>query len=129
MSDEEIFTPKPKPKSSGGNPNWVKGISGNPSGRPKGSLNGRTKDIRGFFTLVMEKNLPRLQKDLNLMSSFQRWQILNQLSNKFLPNLSATQIDASVSGDLNIKVSFETKENRVQNIDDFEDAELLGDNE
>jgi hypothetical protein len=127
MDDKELFENKPviSRKGVGGNPAWVKGKSGNPYGRPKGSLNARTKDIRGFFTLIMEKNLPRLQKDLNGMTGFQRWQILNQLSNKFLPNLSATQIDAAVSGDLNISVSFEEMGTKVQNNDDIEDADVV----
>ena len=39
-----------KPKNKGGNPNWVKGVGGNPNGRPKKAL---------AFQILMQEHAPQ----------------------------------------------------------------------
>lgn len=109
-------------KRKAGNPNWVKGVSPNPSGKPKGVQHRNTAVIRNFLTLVMEKNLPRLMEDLDAMSPFNRWQILHNLSRSFLPTLTASDVRQTMNGDVRIQVSFVDK---VQNGQDIEDADIV----
>ena len=117
--------PEVKKNTGHGNPNWVKGVSPNPNGRPKGVKNKRPTEIANFLMLVMQKNLPRLQDDLNAMSPFYRWQILEKLSRSFLPTLTASDVRQTMNGDVKIQVSFVDKNDKVQNNDDIEPIEIV----
>jgi len=47
------------------NPNWEKGKSGNPAGRPKGIANNSTEKIKLAYTELIEGNLENIQNWLN----------------------------------------------------------------
>jgi uncharacterized protein (UPF0254 family) len=49
MSDQQALGPKRNPR---GNPNWVKGISQNPAGRPKGII-----ELRGLAREYTEESI------------------------------------------------------------------------
>lgn len=89
---------------------FEKGVSGNPNGRPKGTKNKTTQEIRNFLQCVMDDNLPKLQEDLDRMNPFQRWQILDKLSKSFLPTLTQSEVDATVNGEMKIVVLFENEQ-------------------
>ena len=94
-------------RNKGGNPAWVKGgKSPNPTGKPKGVTHAATKEIREFLQTVMQNNLPKLQKDLDKMLPFHKWQILCRLSDKFLPTLTHSDLNANFGGETKIVVSF-----------------------
>lgn len=44
-----------------GNPNWQKGQSANPNGRPTGSANHSTKAIKEAYAALINGNLDRIQ--------------------------------------------------------------------
>lgn len=91
-----------------GNPNWQKGMSGNPAGRPKGSKNKITQEIREQFSNILEQRMPLF--DDWLMQTAQSdpakaMEIVMKLSERFLPVLSRSEI-SGVDGEA---IQFEFK--------------------
>jgi hypothetical protein len=50
---------------TGGNPNWVKGQSANPNGRPAGIPNKATVKIKDAYAALISNNLDRIQSLLD----------------------------------------------------------------
>lgn len=86
---------------------YKKGESGNPNGRPKGAVARTTREMKEALQLIIDNNLYRLQEDLDKMSPGIRWTVLEKLKKYVIPTMSQTKIDAEVSGDINIKITFE----------------------
>lgn len=81
-----------------------KGKTGNPNGRPKGSINKSTQIIRMAYAELLEKNLKKMQKDLDSIEKPEtRLKILIEMSKYVVPALSSVNVDASES----IQSSFE----------------------
>ena len=70
---------------------FKKGVSGNPNGRPKKSVNRITKDMKQSFGYLVDSNLKDFQKDLNKMKPKDKWELLLKLSDKLLPNLKSVE--------------------------------------
>lgn len=68
-----------------------KGIRNN-EGRPKGSANRNTTDIRNNFKLLIENNLDKLQSDLNQLEPRDRLKMMIDLSKFILPTLKAVEL-------------------------------------
>ena len=87
------------------------GKSGNPNGRPKGSKNKITQEIREAFQLVLEKRLPDLERLLMQVAHddpAKAIELMLKLSNRFLPELSRQELTGIDGEDLfkNIKFDF-----------------------
>lgn len=83
-----------------------KGKTGNPNGRPKGSINKSTQIIRMAYAELLEKNLKKMQKDLDSIEKPEtRLKILIEMSKYVVPALSSVNIDASEEA----KSTFEDK--------------------
>lgn len=82
------------------------GESGNPNGRPKGSPNRTTAEIREHIQKVIDGQYERLQADLDSMSPFQRTMMVEKLTKFFLPQLAKNEDTVEHSGDINITVSY-----------------------
>ena len=91
---------------------YKKGESGNPNGRPKGAVARTTKEMKEALQLIIDNNLYRLQEDLDKMSPGIRWTVLEKLKKYVIPTMSQTKIDAEVSGDINIKITYEDEEKK-----------------
>ena len=52
-----------------GNPEWKKGVSGNPNGRPKGATNKATMKIKDAYADLINNNLERIQGWLDQVAS------------------------------------------------------------
>lgn len=52
-----------------GNPEWKKGVSGNPNGRPKGTPNRSTMKIKDAYADLINNNLDRIQGWLDDVAS------------------------------------------------------------
>lgn len=63
--------------------------------------------MKEALQLIIDNNLYRLQEDLDKMSPGIRWTVLEKLKKYVIPTMSQTKIDAEVSGDINIKITFE----------------------
>lgn len=55
-------------KKKGGNPAWVKGVSGNPRGKQVGTPNKINKEIKSKFLHLIQNNMDNMQEWLDIMS-------------------------------------------------------------
>lgn len=71
---------------------FLKGKSGNPDGRPKGSENKVTKEIREAVTRLVNNNLLQLEEDLLTLETGDRIRLLIQLMEFVLPKQQRTSL-------------------------------------
>ena len=69
----------------------------NKSGRPKGSRNKTTTEIRDKFQELIESNYEQLEKDLKSLRASERVKAIIDLAKFVLPTLKATEVDLSTS--------------------------------
>jgi hypothetical protein len=86
------------------------GQSGNPAGRPKGSKNKITQEIREAFQMVLENRLPDLENWIMLTAQddpAKAVDLLLKLSNRFLPELSRQELTGADGEELFKNIKFE----------------------
>ena len=102
------------------------GESGNPNGRPKGSLNKNTKHIREAYQKLTEHNLDNMSIWISQVASedpAKAMDIMIRLSEYILPKLARTELTGNDGNDLfkNIKFEFgpdvNDPEGRQQDLD------------
>lgn len=64
-----------------------KGQTNNPNGRPKGSKNKSTQQIRGMVTELFNEQFEQVQKDLEQLDAKSRLKFLTDLMPYVLPRL------------------------------------------
>jgi hypothetical protein len=77
-------------------------VAGN-SGRPIGSKNLASSQIRETFQLLLSNNLEKIQEDLNELEPKDRIKLLLDLSNYILPKLRTTEYKGEAQ---NITIDF-----------------------
>ena len=77
-------------------------VAGN-SGRPIGSKNLASSQIRDTFQLLLSNNLEKIQEDLNELEPKDRIKLLLDLSNYILPKLRTTEYKGEAQ---NITIDF-----------------------
>jgi|TARA_R110000803_G_C11930805_1_gene315418 hypothetical protein len=88
---------------------FVKGQSGNPMGRPKGSIDNDTRQIRQAYQMLVEDNLDNLTDWLSQLgkeSPEKAFNLMLKMSEYFLPKLSRKEVSADVNVFDNIKFQF-----------------------
>lgn len=83
----------------------------NPNGRPKGTPNRTTAEMKEFIASVLSENLDRMREDFDKLSPATRWTLWEKFGKYVMPTLAQTNVNAEVSGDINIKVVFEDPKN------------------
>ncbi|MDR3706384.1 MAG: hypothetical protein P4L28_10810 [Paludibacteraceae bacterium] len=66
-----------------------KGCTGNPNGRPKGSPNRSTTEIKELFSHLLDSNINRIQVDLDSLEAKDRLNFLLKLSEYVLPKMQS----------------------------------------
>lgn len=61
-------------------------------GRPKGSVNKTTKEIRNAFSLLIEDNMDQLKTDLKELEPKDRITLLLQVAKFVIPTLKAIEV-------------------------------------
>lgn len=64
----------------------------NTNGRPVGATNKLSNDIREKFKLIINNNLDKLQKDIDLLEPKDRIKVLVELSKFVVPTLKAIEL-------------------------------------
>ena len=64
----------------------------NPNGRPKGSQDKVSRQIREMFRDLLKSNIPKIKEDLRNMTPKERVDCLIKISNFILPKLQAVSI-------------------------------------
>ena len=89
------------------------------TGRPKGSVNKSSNEIRETFQLLLENNLSKLQEDLNELEPKDRIKLLLNLSNYILPKLRSidlqSDIEETITIDFNESVGWNKTEDQEEN--------------
>ncbi len=67
---------------------FIKGKSGNPLGRPKGSRNKSSKQVKQGFADIVHSNMDQLKEDVNNMPPKERAAFLLHCSEFVLPKLA-----------------------------------------
>ena len=72
---------------------FEKGISGNPDGRPKGSINKTSLQLRETITSFLENNFEKILKDFEALSPRERVRFYCDLLQYGVPRLQAVQLE------------------------------------
>lgn len=70
----------------------MKGHTNNPNGRPKGTPNKVTTDLRQWITNFLEDNRKQIQKDWKALEPKERITLFEKLLKYSLPTLQATSL-------------------------------------
>ena len=89
----------------------VKGKTNNPNGRPKGSKNKVTTEVRDWISKVIDKQRPQLEKDLKLLEPAERWRIIEKLMSYVVPKMQAVEANVNLN-----KISDEDLDKLASNI-------------
>jgi len=86
------------------------GESGNPAGRPKGTLNRNTKQIREAYQKLTEDNLDNMNLWLSQIASedpAKAMDVMIRLSEYIIPKLARTELTGNEGEDLFKNIKFE----------------------
>ena len=61
-------------------------------GRPKGSVNKSSNEIREAFQMLLEDNLPTLQRDISSLEPKQRVKFMLELASFIIPKMKSVDL-------------------------------------
>lgn len=75
---------------------YKKGQSGNPNGRPKGSVDEKKAYIRDWVMSIIGANGKRLEQNFQRLSRKEQWRVITQLLPYVLPRQHEAIVDANM---------------------------------
>src|SRR3972149_4723796 len=84
----------------GGNPNWLKGKSGNPAGKPPGAVTAIQIKIKEAFAMLLENKLPQLSEWIDRIAKDDpdnAATLMVEISKRFVPTLQSTKIEGEIT--------------------------------
>ena len=75
---------------------FKKGQSGNPNGRPRGSVDEKKAYIRDWVISIIGSNGKRLEQEFSKLPRKEQWRMITQLLPYVLPRQHETSIDATM---------------------------------
>lgn len=79
---------------------FKKGQSGNKAGRPRGSRNAVTQEIREAFAEIVHGNIDRIHNDIKHMSGRDRVKFIIEFAKFVVPTLKATELEATIHNEV-----------------------------
>lgn len=70
---------------------FVKGVSGNPKGKPIGTKSRTTKELRARLQSIIDNNLDSIEEDLQALEPKERIQCLEKLIRYVLPTMQSME--------------------------------------
>ena len=74
-----------------------KGKTNNPNGRPKGTPNKITQDMRQWLSTVIDKNRRQIERDLKALEPKERLQMLEKLMQYVIPKQQAVKAEVDLA--------------------------------
>jgi hypothetical protein len=94
------------------------------SGRPKGSLNKTTAQIKDYLQTVSEYLETELMSDIDVLNPIERVKLWLSIQEYLIPKLTRQQID-SADNDINITISHPQPDYSKLNVDELKVLERL----
>lgn len=71
----------------------MKGHTNNPNGRPKGTPNKVTTDLRGFIKNLLDKNAKQLERDFAMLEPKDRLSLTEKLFQYIIPKQQSQSVN------------------------------------
>lgn len=68
-----------------------KGKTGNPNGRPKGTPNKVTSEMKSWIQQLIDGNRKQLEKDLKALDPAERWRVVEKLMSYVVPKMQSVE--------------------------------------
>lgn len=75
----------------------MKGRTNNPNGRPKGTANKATTELRQWIKKLLDDNRELLLSDFAKLDSAERWRVTERLIQYVTPKMQAVQAEVDLS--------------------------------
>lgn len=96
---------------------FEKGQSGNPNGRPKGSLNRATAISREWLNMILDKNRRQIEKDLKALDPKDRLAILEKFMSYTIPKMSSMSLNFEKLSEAELDIIIETLTTKIERDD------------
>jgi hypothetical protein len=80
-----------------------KGRTNNPNGRPTGTVNKNSKEIREIISSILSQNIDRIQEDIDSLEPKDRLTFMEKLFQYAIPKLQSTSIHTIEPAQLDIR--------------------------